>query len=99
MTVLMLAGCGNEGTAEPADAHKTGSMQLDYATQFSVDYYDDDVCFIKVEDGLEYWLVPDEYDMPSWLTDEMIGDRTVISRPAKSLLLFQSTGSRSNRPG
>ncbi len=92
MTALALAGCGSDGTAEPADTHKIGSMQLSYATQFSVDYYDDDVSLIKIGDGLEYWLVPSDSDMPGWLDDEMIGDRTVISGPAKTIYMAASAG-------
>lgn len=92
MTLLMLSGCGNSGTSESADAHKTGSMQLDYATQFSVDYYDDGVSFIKIGDGLEYWLVPSGSDTPSWLDDSMLEGRTVISSPSKEICMAASSG-------
>ena len=92
ITVLALSGCGNSGTAESANAHKTGSMKLDYATQFSVDYYENDVTLIKIGDGLEYWLVPSDSDMPGWLNGEMLGDGTVISRPASKIYMAASSG-------
>jgi iron complex transport system substrate-binding protein len=92
MTALMLSGCGNAGNNETAEAHKTGSMQLDYATQFSVDYYDDGVSFIKIGDGLEYWLVPSGSDMPSWLDDGMLEGRTVIKSPSSEVYMAASSG-------
>ncbi len=92
MAILMLSGCGNTSVAEPEEAHKTGSMQLDYATQFSVDYFDNDVSLIKIEDGLEYWLVPSDSDMPGWLDEKMLEGRTVISRPSNPIYMAASSG-------
>ena len=54
--VLALAGCGadRDSAAESSawDEHRTGSMELRYADQFHVDYYDDGISVITVEDGL-----------------------------------------------
>ena len=93
MLTAALAGCGKGDTSgDSLEAHKTGSLELQYATQFSVDYYDDGVSFIKVEDGLEYWLVPDVTELPDWLDDGMLAGRTVIGKPSGTIYMAASSG-------
>ncbi len=41
--VLLLAGCGRQETSDTGAAQKTGSMEIEYATGFSVDHYADHV--------------------------------------------------------
>ena len=55
--IAAFAGCGNGAGNNDStggwDEHKTGSMELGYATQFHVDYYEDDISVVRIEDGLE----------------------------------------------
>ena len=91
--MICLTACGNSGSGRSSfDEYSKGSMQLDYAVQFSVDYYEDDIAFITVGDGLEYWLVPDGTEMPVWLDDEALEGRTVIRTPARAVYMAASSG-------
>ncbi len=67
-------------------------MELENADQFQVDYYDDDISLIKIEDGLEYLLVPDQDKLPEWLGPDAVKDRTVIELPADSIYMAASSG-------
>lgn len=100
---LMLAGCGaspgaEEGTGTTSmDEHKTGSMDLGYATQFHVDYYDDGVSVVTIEDGLSYLLVPDADDLPEWLENQTREEEaaegfTIIETPVTSVYMAASSG-------
>ena len=93
--VLCLASCSSEGDGAGSafDDHKTGSMDLQYATQFHVDYYDDDVKAVSIEDGLSYLLVPGEpdSDMPEWLTEENTEGYTVIRTPVTRAYIAASS--------
>lgn len=91
LTVLILAGCGAapEVPAEPVQApqwsslEKTGSMELLYATEFSVDYYTGGYAFITVTDGSRYVLVPEGAAVPAGLD----GDITVICQPVDRIYM------------
>ncbi|MCR5144121.1 MAG: ABC transporter substrate-binding protein [Lachnospiraceae bacterium] len=62
---LFLGGCGRN-TADADLQQETGSrdyalvdsMELSYATQFSVDYYEEDYVHIHIADGRDYVLIP-----------------------------------------
>jgi len=96
---VALAGCGGSaggsGGAE-ADAegsgmstawaeHHTGAMDLKYADQFHVDYYDDGIAVVSVEDGLRYLVTEDEAGYPSWVPEEDAENMTVICAPAEAV--------------
>lgn len=87
--VLALAGCGadRDSAAESSawDEHRTGSMELRYADQFHVDYYDDGISVITVEDGLSYLLTETPDDLPDWLPEDEVSGMTVIAAPAHSV--------------
>ena len=93
--ILCLASCSAEkaDAGSAFDSHKTGSMELQYAEQFHVDYYDDDVKAVSIEDGLSYLLVPGGPDdaMPEWLTEENTADFTVIRTPANKAYIAASS--------
>ncbi|SEI96596.1 iron complex transport system substrate-binding protein [Lachnospiraceae bacterium A10] len=66
---LFLVGCsrsasdsgttaGTESAAGKSDLAIVDSMDLQYATQFSVDYYEDGYVHIHIEDGRDYVLIP-----------------------------------------
>lgn len=92
---IVMTSCGADagaGQASGLDEHRTGSMELEYASQFHVDYYDDGISLVAVEDGLEYLLAPDADNLPEWLSEADLEGRTVISIPAKSVYMAASSG-------
>ena len=83
-----LSGCGSGDTKKTDSAfddHRTGSMELKYADQFSVDYYDDGVAVVRIEDGLDYLVIDGSGELPDWLSEEDIKDMTVIDAPAQKV--------------
>ena len=100
LAVLLCAGCGSKDKAaetieEKADSileeHKTGSMELEYADQFHVDYYEDGIAVVTIEDGLQYLVIEGSDELPEWLPDEEIGEMTIICAPARSVYLAASS--------
>ena len=82
---LTLSGCGKGGeeTGRSAfDDHHKGSMELKYADQFSVDYYDDGISVVRVEDGLDYLVTGGSGELPDWLSEEDVKGMAVINAPA-----------------
>ena len=86
---VMLACCGSADTKNMQDSafdgHRTGSMELLYADQFHVDFYDDGIAVIEVEDGLKYLVTEDPEALPEWLPENISEDMTIISAPASSV--------------
>ena len=83
-----LSGCGSGDTKKTDSAfddHRTGSMELKYADQFSVDYYDDGVAVVRIEDGLDYLVIDGSGELPDWLSEEDIKEMTVINAPAQKV--------------
>ena len=59
MVILMtLTACKNEKSTAAASDEVIGTCQLKYATQFSIDYFEDGYKCIHVADGCDYILVP-----------------------------------------
>ena len=85
-TALMLACCSSgNGEGNAADVwseHLAGSMELKYADQFHVDYYDDGISVVTVEDGLRYLVTEDAETLPDWVPSEDLENMTVICIPA-----------------
>lgn len=92
LLILCLAGCSEEsgGAGSVFDEHSKGGKDLKYATQFHIDYYDDDVCAIKIDDGLTYLLLPQE-GMPDWLSENDIEGMTVINKPVTHAYIAASS--------
>ena len=85
LLALALSGCGGSGekkTGSAFDDHHKGSMELKYADQFSVDYYDDGISVVRVEDGLDYLVTDSSGELPGWLSEEDIKGMAVINAPA-----------------
>lgn len=61
--LLLLTGCGKSAEQLPDSAElnpqKIGSMKLEYATQFSIDYYENEYVHIHTGDGTDYIVVPE----------------------------------------
>ena len=82
LLVSILTGCTvgstdntKESTTSQETEEKTGSLELQYATQFSVDYYGD-YAYIEIADGNSYVLVPEGASE----TNLGFSDATVISQ-------------------
>ena len=93
--VFALAGCGGSGAgsgsgnSDGADdamkEHLTGSMELKYADQFHVDYYEDGISVVRVEDGLTYLVTENAEALPDWLPEDEVSGMTVITAPVHSV--------------
>lgn len=81
---LLLMGCGK---AEPAASlpEPTGTMELQYAEHFSVDYYDD-AALLTIGDGDRYVLLEKDANLPKWA--ESI---PVIRYPVEQVYLASSS--------
>ena len=100
-TIVMLFsyGCGNtetkateaEATEEVSellftDLVKTGSMELQYAEQFSVDYYEGEYSMINIKDSGKYFVVPEGMPVPSDLENV-----TVLQQPLDNIYLVATS--------
>lgn len=85
---LQQAGSGQYGSvvsAAPAwsDMKPEGSMELSYAKQFSVDYYDGGYDLIQVQDDSTYLVVPEGAAVPEGLPASI----TVLQKPLDHVYL------------
>lgn len=90
--IMLLSGCslGTKKTDSGqffSDMKKTGSMELEYATQFTVDYYENGLSLIEIADGESYLLVPEERSVPENLPEDI----TVIHQPSEKIYLAASS--------
>ncbi len=82
--LLSFSGCGAETESASFDQLSlTGSMNLDYATQFSVDYYEGGYKLISLADGSRFFVVPEGAELPEG------ADRSaaVLYQPVKNIYL------------
>ncbi len=84
--VLLLGGCAQqEAPAQaPGTAQVVGQMDLQYAEQFSVDYYADGASLVTIGEE-RYLLVPDGAQTPEDV------DATVLRTPLRRLYLASSS--------
>lgn len=94
LLALALTGCGQRAGGQQQNAtgpdwstlEQTGSMQLDYAQQFSVDYYGDYALISIPDDQSRYLLVPEGEGIPKGLEEDI----TVLCQPLDNLYLVAS---------
>lgn len=69
LLLTMLGGCAAAQGEEPAQAGLAleGSMELEYATQFSVDYYSGGYKLISLADGSRFLVIPEGGSYPEEL--------------------------------
>ncbi len=89
-------GAAQEGNAEAAREEAgsgalsglsyKSSMELQYAQNFSVDYYEGGYTLLKIVDGTQLLVVPEGKEAPEGLG----GDVIVLKRPVKNLYLVAS---------
>ncbi len=92
--LFTLIGCGQETSSEdlkdPSDISSellyTGSMELSYAEEFSVDYYEGDYALVTISGEDRYLLVPEGKDAPSDLKEDI----TVLNKPMDNIYLAAS---------
>ena len=88
--MLTVTGCSANSRQERKavfdDLEKTASMELEYATQFSVDYYEGGYALVSIADGREYLIVPDNKDTP-----EVGSDVTVIKSAPDNVYVAASS--------
>lgn len=94
--LLGLCSCGSPSSdsaakvteAEQADKSLVyeSSMELQYAENFSVDYYEGGYVLLTLMDDTRYLVVPGEGEIP----DDLEEDITVLQRPVKNLYLVAS---------
>lgn len=92
---LVLTGCapalsGNgpeEGTVSWDALSYDHSLELEYATQFSVDYYEGDYALLEIGDGARYLVVPEGAAVPSGLEEGII----VLQQPLDHIYLVATS--------
>ena len=94
--LLMLAGCGSPSSAYEKQTVSdgisqelvyAGSMELQYAGNFAVDYYEDGYTMLTTTmDGKRFLIVPENKAVPKDLDEEIV----VLQRPIKDLYLVAS---------
>lgn len=70
-----------------SDMSPVNSMDLLYADQFSVDYYEDDAALITIGGTDQFFLLPDEMSVPDGLPDSI----TVLRKPLKNIYLVATS--------
>lgn len=94
--LTFLAGCTEENgegdlsaqsssvSAEETGGLKiTGSMEISYASEFSVDYLDNGGRLIRISDGSVFLLLPEGASVPAGLSEEI----TVLQQPVSRIYL------------
>lgn len=70
----LLPGCAGEQTQEGLGNgwEPVGSMQLQYATQFAVDYYEGDYKLLTLTDGSRFLLIPEGKEKPKGIARDIV---------------------------
>ena len=93
---FLLAGCGSsaqQSASDFSDWKPTGSMELQYADQFSVDYYDGGYALITIAKQNRYLLVPEGKQAPQGLSSSGCGYAVSLYRNFDAALgLLRSSG-------
>ena len=88
--VLALAACSGGGKkSETAwkGMEPSGHMELQYANQFAIDYYDGGYALITIADQDRFLLVPEDAAVPDQLDEGIV----VIQKPVESTYLAASS--------
>lgn len=70
--ILLLSGCGQAQTQEGLGWEKEGSLELKYATEFSVDYYPQGYKVISLADGSRFLVIPQGREAPRGMPQDMV---------------------------
>lgn len=95
LLILFSAGCSHKNNTDTGsdvfDQHLTGTMDLQYADQFHISYYEDDIAVIEIEDGLKYLVTENPDELPTWLPEEDAEKMTIIRKPSHKVYLAASS--------
>lgn len=71
--VSLFGGCAGQGTGKAAVAgwEPVDTMELQYATEFSVDYYQDGYKLISLSDGSRFLLIPEGKALPEGMAEDV----------------------------
>lgn len=86
LAAFLCVGLG-AGAEELAGLTYDHSMELEYATQFAVDYYEDGYALISIEDGQRFLTVPEGREAPEGMDPEI----TVLSQPLDHIYLVATS--------
>lgn len=89
---ILLSGCTVPAAAPPAGGLGIGwrverSLELEYAKNFSVDYYPEDYALVTLSDKSRFLVVPPGRTAPEGIG----GDITVLQRPLRSVYLVATS--------
>lgn len=93
MTMLLLSPCAALAQGDGADAADwnnmtvSGSLELLYAEQFSVDYYDGGYALITIVDSGRFLVVPEGAAVPQNLEEDI----TVLQQPIQNIYLVATS--------
>lgn len=85
LLLLLLCGCGRaesqEGLGNGWEPER--SMELKFATQFSVDYYQDGYKLISLADGNRFLVIPEGAELPKGISKDIVP----LYQPLKNIYL------------
>ena len=87
LILFVFTGCSEKHGDDISSLKKTGSMELKYATQFSVDYLENDISLVSIADGNKYLIIPENGTVP----EDAGSDITVIYRSPEHVYLAASS--------
>ena len=82
-----LTACGMEADSDAIMLKKTGELELKYADQLFVDFYEGGYSHIHIEDGTDYVLIPEGKED----TDLGLSEPVLIHAPVKDIYLAASS--------
>lgn len=85
--LVILTACGNQEEQVLSNQKSIGNMELKYAEQFSVEYYENDTSLVSINDGRQYLIVPPENEIPEDVPDSV----TVIKQPVENIYISASS--------
>ena len=73
LLVSLFGGCAGQGTGKAAVAgwEPVDTMELQYATEFSVEYYQDGYKLISLSDGSRFLLIPEGKALPEGMAEDV----------------------------
>lgn len=94
LAALVLASCGSaedQGLSErdkdiSPDLEYKSSMELEYAEEFAVDYYQDGYALITISDGSRFLVIPEGKTAPSRLAEDIV----LLQQPIQNIYLVAS---------
>lgn len=85
--LMILTACNNQKEQILSNQKFIGNMELKYAEQFSVEYYENDISLVNIKDGRQYIIVPEDEEIPEDFPDSA----TVIKQPVENIYISASS--------